>query len=192
MKKKYLVTVNGDRYIWQKVDDCLNENEKESLLHEAVRKSLEKRLQVIFRIIYIILIGSAILLCSVLFISGMITVDQAISLIAGVFAFFFSICVVLNDYNKVKFENIFWYSVISTMLFLIVYLLLAPQITLSENLQCFRLINIGNTLTFLDYFFRQACFTIKKEIINAKRKLYENNMFNIYGYKLFNIGSCSI
>lgn len=76
MKKKYLVTVNGDRYIWQKVDDCLNENEKESLLHEAVRKSLEKRLQVIFRIIYIILIGSAILLCSVLFISGMITVDQ--------------------------------------------------------------------------------------------------------------------
>ncbi|MBS5640844.1 hypothetical protein KHX12_05250 [butyrate-producing bacterium] len=61
MKKKYLVTVNGDRYIWQKVDDCLNENEKESLLHEAVRKSLEKRLQVIFRIIYIILIGSAIL-----------------------------------------------------------------------------------------------------------------------------------
>lgn len=44
MKKKYLVTVNGDRYIWQKVDDCLNENEKESLLHEAVRKSLEKKI----------------------------------------------------------------------------------------------------------------------------------------------------
>ncbi|MBS5640442.1 hypothetical protein KHX12_03145, partial [butyrate-producing bacterium] len=103
-----------------------------------------------------------ILLCSVLFISGMITVDQAISLIAGVFAFFFSICVVLNDYNKVKFENILWYSVISTMLFLIVYLLLAPQITLSENLKCFRLINIGNTLTFFGLFFSTGVFYYKK------------------------------
>ena len=162
MKKTYFVTIDEGRYIWQKVDDCLNENEKESLLHETVRKSLEKRLQVIFRIIYIILIGSAILLCSVLFISGMITVDRAISLTAGIFAFFFSICVVLNDYNKVKFENILWYSVISTMLFLIVYLLLAPQITLSENLKCFRLINIGNTLTFFGLFFSTGVFYYKK------------------------------
>lgn len=42
MKKKYLVTVNGDRYIWQKVDDCLNENEKNHYYMKLLENLLKK------------------------------------------------------------------------------------------------------------------------------------------------------
>ena len=38
MKKKYLVTVNGDRYIWQKVDDCSNRASKKVSFVEVMRK----------------------------------------------------------------------------------------------------------------------------------------------------------
>lgn len=38
MKKKYLVTVDGDRYIWQKVDDCSNKASKKVSFVEVMRK----------------------------------------------------------------------------------------------------------------------------------------------------------
>ena len=38
MKKKYLVTVDGDRYIWQKVDDCSNRASKKVSFVEVMRK----------------------------------------------------------------------------------------------------------------------------------------------------------
>lgn len=39
MKKKYLVTVDGDRYIWQKVDDCSNRASKKVSFVEVMRKT---------------------------------------------------------------------------------------------------------------------------------------------------------
>ena len=38
MKKKYLVTVDGDRYIWQRIDDCLNTTVKRPSLFEVIKK----------------------------------------------------------------------------------------------------------------------------------------------------------
>lgn len=38
MKKTYFVTVNEDRYIWQKVDDCLNTTVKRPSLFEVIKK----------------------------------------------------------------------------------------------------------------------------------------------------------
>lgn len=38
MKKKYLVTVDGDRYIWQRIDDCPNGTSKKVSFDEVMRK----------------------------------------------------------------------------------------------------------------------------------------------------------
>lgn len=38
MKKKYLVTVDGDRYIWQKISDNSNITPKEPSLIEVIKK----------------------------------------------------------------------------------------------------------------------------------------------------------
>lgn len=39
MKKKYLVTVDGDRYIWQRIDDCSNRTSKKVSFVEVIRKT---------------------------------------------------------------------------------------------------------------------------------------------------------
>ena len=38
MKKQYLVTVDEDRYIWQRIDDCLNTTVKRPSLFEVIKK----------------------------------------------------------------------------------------------------------------------------------------------------------
>lgn len=150
MKKKYTLTVREKGTL------------KDEKSYKITIDDNERNIYDLFKNTYKGIIGIAILICIVFLLLGMLAVDQAISLMAGIFAFFLSICVVLNDYNKIKFQHILPFSYILTMSFLIIYLLLAPEITLSENLKCFRLVNIGNTLTFIGLIFSAGMLYYQK------------------------------